>query len=113
MDAGEVVVVSCSGPKEKFWGVLLDLTVAGATMRGIPVDACEDWLRQHASEGSSMIGPATIFLPAHRLDRIEIEESSDAVECFADRFRRVVRRDPREVLLASGATGGRPSEPQM
>ena len=110
MDAGEVVVVSCSGPKEKFWGVLLDLTVAGATMRGIPVDACEDWLRQHASEGSSMIGPATIFLPAHRLDRIEIEESSGAVECFADRFRRIVRREPKDLLLASA--GGRAAAPE-
>jgi len=112
MDLGEVVVVSCSGPKEKFWGVLLDLNATGATVRGIPVDACEDWLRQHASGSPSMIGPVTIFLPAHRLDRIEVDESSEAVECFADRFRRVVRREPKEVLLAPGARSGRP-EPEM
>jgi len=108
MNLGEVIVVSCSGPKEKFWGLLLDLTVAGATVRGIPVDACEDWLRQHASGSPSMIGPVTIFLPAHRLDRIEVDESSEAVECFADRFRRVVRREPREVLLVPGARSGSP-----
>lgn len=99
MDLGEIVVVSCSGPREKFWGVLLSLTSAGATVRGIPLDTCEDWLRQSASDGPSMIGPVTIYLPAHRLERIEIDESSEAVECFADRFRRVARREPKEMLL--------------
>jgi hypothetical protein len=101
MDLGEIVVVSCSGPREKFWGVLLDLTAVGATVRAVPLDACEDWLRQHANQGPSMIGPVTIFLPAHRLERIEIEESSGAVECFADRFRRMAGRDPIEVLLGA------------
>ncbi len=112
MDVGEIVVVSCSGPKEKFWGVLLDLTGAGATVRGIPVDTCEDWLRQSASGGPAMIGPVTIYVPAHRLERIEIDESSDAIECFADRFRRVVRREPKEALLAL-ATKGPTDQRQM
>jgi len=113
MDVGEIVVVSCSGPREKFWGVLLELTAAGATVRGVPLDACEDWLRQHAKEGPTMIGPVTIFLPAHRLERIEIEESSGAVECFADRFRRMTRRDPAEALLGSKAPRGGGDGPQM
>ncbi|MBZ5589950.1 MAG: hypothetical protein LAO05_15445 [Acidobacteriia bacterium] len=102
MDVGEIVVVSCSGPREKFWGVLLALTTAGATVRGIPLDTCEDWLRQNASDGPSMIGPVTIYVPAHRLERIEIDESSEAVECFADRFRRVAQREPKEALLGPG-----------
>jgi hypothetical protein len=106
MDLGEIVVVSCSGPREKFWGVLLELTGAGATVRVVPLDACEDWLRQHANEGPPMIGPVTIFLPAHRLERIEVEESSGLVECFADRFRRMARRDPVEVLLGPKVKSG-------
>ena len=101
MDVGEIVLVSCSGPREKFWGVLLALTAVGATVRAVPLDACEDWLRQHTNEGPSMIGPVTIFLPAHRLERIEIEESSEAVECFADRFRRIARRNPVEALMGT------------
>jgi len=112
MDLGEIVVVSCSGPKEKFWGVLLGLTVAGATVRGIPLDTCEDWLRQNASDGPAMIGPVTIYVPAHRLERIEIDESSEAVECFADRFRRVARREPKELLLPPVQKSGR-DEQQM
>jgi len=101
MDIGALVVVSCSGPREKFWGVLLGLTPVGATVRGVPLEAFEDWLRQFASGGPTMIGAITIFLPAHRLERVELDESAGPVEGFADRFRRVVRRDPRDELLAT------------
>jgi len=105
MDAGELVVVNCSGPREKFWGVLLALTPAGATLRAVRLDAFDDWLRQHAGSGPAMIGPITVFLPAHRLDRIEVDESSGPVEGLGDRFRRVARGDPRAALLGAAASG--------
>ncbi len=105
MDAGELVVVSCSAPKEKFWGVLLALAPAGATLRGVRLDAFEEWLRQHAGSGPEVIGPVTLFLPAHRLERIEVDESTGPVEGFGDRFRRVAREDPRAALLGTAAPG--------
>jgi len=99
MDAGELVVVSCAAPREKFFGVLVALTAVGATLRVVPLEAFEDWLRQVASDGTPMIGPVTLFLPTHRLERIEVDESAGAVEGYADRFRRVAHREPREELL--------------
>jgi hypothetical protein len=100
MEIGSLVLVSCAAPREKFWGVLLGLTQVGATIRGVPLEAFEDWLRQYATGGPTMIGAITIFLPAHRLERIELDESSGPVEGLADRFRRVVEREPLEQLLA-------------
>jgi hypothetical protein len=100
MEIGSLVLVSCAAPREKFWGVLLGLTQVGATIRGVPLEAFEDWLRQYATGGPTMIGAVTIFLPAHRLERIELDESSGPVEGLADRFRRVVEREPLEQLLA-------------
>ena len=105
MEAGELVVVSCSGPREKFWGVLMGLTPAGVTLRAVRLDAFEEWLRQHASSGPAVIGPITVFFPAHRLERIELDESSGPVEGLADRFRRLARRDPRAALLEAAAAG--------
>jgi hypothetical protein len=102
MELGSLVLVSCGTPREKFWGVLLGLTPVGATIRGVPLEAFEDWLRQFATGGPTMIGAVTIFLPAHRLERIELDESSGPVEGLADRFRRVVQRDARAELLATG-----------
>jgi hypothetical protein len=101
MEIGSLVVVSCSGPREKFWGLLLGLTPVGATIRGVPLEAFEDWLRQYATGGPTMIGAITIFLPSHRLERVELDESSGPVEGFADRFRRVVGRNPGDELLAT------------
>jgi hypothetical protein len=99
MEAGSLVVVNCSAPREKFWGVLLGLEPVGATIRAVPLEAFEDWLRQFATGGPAMIGAVTIFIPAHRLERIELDESSGPVEGLADRFRRVAGLDARQVLL--------------
>ncbi len=101
MEIGSLVLVSCGAPREKFWGVLLALTPVGATIRGVPLEAFEDWLRQYATGGPTMIGAVTLFIPAHRLERIELDESSGPVEGLADRFRRIVRRDARAELLAA------------
>jgi hypothetical protein len=105
MEIGSLVLVSCAAPREKFWGVLLALTPVGATIRGVPLEAFEDWLRQFATGGPTMIGAVTIFLPAHRLERIELDESSGPVEGLADRFRRIAQRDAREELLSEVVRG--------
>lgn len=93
-----LVVVSCSSPREKFWGLLLQLTAAGVTVRGVPVDAFEDLLRQWAGEGEHLIGPVTVFVPMNRVERVEADESAGVVEGLGERFRRVAGRDPMEVL---------------
>lgn len=98
MDPMRLVVVSCSSPREKFWGLLLELSAAGVTVRGVPVETFEDFLRQWAGEGEQLIGPVTLFLPLHRVERVEVDESAGVVEGLGERFRRVSGRDARAVL---------------
>lgn len=105
MNAGDLVVVMCSAPREKFWGVLLSLTPAGVTVRGLPLEAFEDWVRQCAGSGPRMLGPVTIFLPAHRLERVELDETAGVAEGLADRYRRTVGREPLEELLGDRRPG--------
>ncbi len=111
MDTGQLVVVSCGAPREKFWGVLQGLSVVGATVRAVPLEAFEDFASQFREGQQILIAPMTIFLPGHRLERIELDESGGGIEGMADRFRRLTGRDPVEVLL--GRSGSAPSEPQM
>jgi hypothetical protein len=103
MREGSLVVVALSSPREKFWGVLLSLSGSGVTLRGLPLEAFEDFLLQCAPGSQTLpnarLGATTVFFPAHRIERIELDESSGAVEGFADRFRRVVGHDPQAVLL--------------
>ncbi|MEP0774961.1 MAG: hypothetical protein HRF46_11440 [Acidobacteriota bacterium] len=98
MDPMRLVVVSCAAPREKFWGVLLELSPAGVTVRGVPVEAFEDFLRQWAGDGEHLIGPVTLFFPLHRVERVEVDESAGVVEGLGERFARVAGRDPRTVL---------------
>jgi hypothetical protein len=99
MTDGDLVVVNCGSPREKFWGVLLGLTAAGVSLRCVPVESFEDYLRQFAGSGPALLGAVTIFLPAHRIERVELDETAGAAEGLGERFRRVAGRDPREALL--------------
>lgn len=100
MEPGSLVVVWVHSPREKFWGVLLGLTPAGVTVRAVALDSFEDWLRQFvADHAATQVGAATLFLPAHRIDRVELDESAGAVEGLGDRFRRLTGHDPREEVL--------------
>jgi len=98
MRTGSLVVVTCAGPREKFFGVLLELTAVGGTIRGLPLDTFEDWLRQLQGGGEQLIGPVTLFFPAHRLERVEVDETSGAAEGLGDRVRRVSGLDPQDLL---------------
>jgi len=107
-----MVVVSAASPREKFWGVLVSLTAAGVTLRGIPIDSYEDWLRECSAEEPRLLGPITLFLPAHRIERVEVDETVGAVEGLTDRFQRVTGRAAR-VELERGAQPTGDDRPQM
>jgi hypothetical protein len=99
------VTIHLASPREKFWGVLIALSPSGATVRGVSLESFEDWMRQTARSDPALLGAVTVFFPAHRLDRIELDESSGAVEGLGARFRRVTGRDPRAELTGC-ADGG-------
>ncbi|MCX7895716.1 MAG: hypothetical protein N2447_07165 [Thermoanaerobaculum sp.] len=116
MHEGSLVVLWLSSPREKFWGVLLSLSPSGVMLRGLPLEAFEDFLLQCAHGSATLpnarLGATTVFFPAHRIERMELDETSGAVEGFADRFRRLVGRDPQADLMGEEKNPSRPA-PQM
>ena len=112
METGRLVVVNCAAPREKFWGVLLELAPVGLTVRCLTLDTFEDWLQQHLGGGPELLGPVTLFLPIHRVERVELDETTGAVEGIGSRFFRVTGRDPVRALLGRGY-GGDDDSPQM
>ena len=95
------VVVFLRDPKEKVWGLLLSLDPGGVVVRGLDLQAFEDWLRQEAKGEDRLISPTTIFYPMHRVERLERDESIGPIVGCADRFVREVGRD---ILEAVGLT---------
>lgn len=109
METGALVVLTCAAPREKFFGVLVNLTTVGATIRGVSLDTFEDWLRQLQAGSEQLIGPVTLFFPSHRLERIELDETSGAAEGLGDRVRRLCGADARSLLWDTPVPEGPPS----
>lgn len=111
MDAGSLVLLHLVEPKEKYWGLLLSLTPAGVTLRGIDVALFDDWARQHRSGGEAELGVTKLFVPLHRVEKIFEDSRVGSVASYAERFFQMVGRDVREVLRPDPlpAEGTRPN----
>jgi hypothetical protein len=96
---GSLVIVNCGNPREKMWGAVVQLDPSGAVIRGLDLEAVEDWLRQERSGGEGLIGPSTFFIPMHRVVRIDLDESRGAVKTIAERFFAACGRNVRDVLF--------------
>ena len=102
MNPNDLVTVYLGGPREKFWGVLLSVAPSGVTVRGVGLESFEDWMRQATRADPPLIGAVTVYFPAHRIDRVELDASAGAAEGLGARFRRLTGRDPAAELLGSG-----------
>jgi len=98
--------VHCQAPREKMWGLLLRLDGVGLALRGMMLDSVEDWLRQEASEQDATIGPSTVFLPMHRVQRVDLDEQCGPVESLQERYRQMCGRAVGEVLAGGDSRGG-------
>lgn len=82
---GSPVVVYLHSPREKMWGLLLDLNASGAFVRGIDLNTFDDWIMMIV-RGERNIGLSHVFLPMWRVERIALDESIDDIPSLSDRF---------------------------
>ena len=76
IESGSFVIIHLQNPREKFWGMLVDLNAAGATLVGLDLNSFEDWMRMVASNGRN-IGMTAMFLPMWRIERISLDQTVD------------------------------------
>ena len=98
LSEGAAVVLYLREPKEKVWGLLLQLHAAGIVMRCIELRAFEDWMRQEARREEPYLGLTTIFYPMNRVERMEKDEDLGPLVSYAARFEREVGRTVRAVI---------------
>jgi len=89
-ESSSLIIVNLVNPKEKFFGVLVNLSPAGITVRAINLDSFDDWLRQIAKGGEPNLDLITMFVPLFRVERVFLDEPSGAIKSFAQRFEEVV-----------------------
>ena len=87
---GSTVLVTLSAPREKFWGVLLELAPAGISLRGFDLNSFEDFV--HLVRAGEPATPAAIFFPMHRVERMEADEHSGDIPSLKERFQQKTGR---------------------
>ncbi|HSB10408.1 MAG TPA: hypothetical protein VLM38_13045 [Blastocatellia bacterium] len=85
LSPGAPVIVYLHSPREKLWGILRELTAAGAFVRGIDLNTFEDWV-QMIVRGERNMALTHVFLPMWRIERVSLDESVDDIASLADQF---------------------------
>jgi hypothetical protein len=86
MKPNSIVVINLQSPNERFFGRLLDVTSPGVTVRGIDLNAFDDWMN-HINRGEeSGVQPTTVFFPLHRVEKIILDEGIGAIPSLSDTF---------------------------
>jgi hypothetical protein len=67
-------------------------------VRGIDLEAFEDYMRQEVRGEEDLLGLVTVFYPMHRIERLERDETVGPVMGYADRFAREVGRTIFETI---------------
>jgi hypothetical protein len=100
---GTVVLVTLCSPREKFWGVILSLSVAGISLRGCELNSFEDCVSMVKSgEG---FAPGAVFFPMHRVERMEADASSNGVPSLSERFAAQTGMEAVGVLMGNASQG--------
>src|SRR3954471_170383 len=93
-----LIIANLVNPKEKFFGVLMALSAAGITMRGINLDSFEDWIHQIARNEEPDLDLITMFVPLFRVERIFLDEPSGSIKSYSQRFEQVAVMPNRTFL---------------
>jgi len=97
-----LIIVNLVNPKEKFFGILMALSPAGMTMRGINLDSFEDWIHQVARNEEVDLDLITMFVPLFRVERIFLDEPTGAIKSYGQRFEQVAGISIRTFLGLDG-----------
>jgi hypothetical protein len=96
LTTGDAVIVVLHSPREKCWGVLDEINQAGIFMRGVDLNAFDDWVRS-IKHDEPFFGFNDQFFPMWRVERLTRDESAGGIPSLAEQFALRTGRDIREV----------------
>jgi len=98
---GIVVLVTLGDPREKFWGAILSLSPEGLSLCGVELASLDDFVSL-VKEGEPF-SPSVVFLPMHRLERMELDLPDGSIPSLSQRFASKTGRNASSVLMQHGA----------
>ncbi len=85
IEAGEMIILIMHSPREKVWGVLHEINGAGAFVRGIDLNAFEDYITAIV-HNEPFISLNDQFFPLWRIERLSRDEPSGDVPSLVEQF---------------------------
>jgi len=98
MNPNSIVIVSLHSPREKIWGLLLEINPSGVTMRGVDLNSFDHFVSQINQLDAERIGLPYHLLPMTRVERISLDEPSGSIPSMAEIFQRKVGRSIMDYL---------------
>ncbi len=94
---GAAVLLVLHNPREKCWGILDEITAAGVFLRGLDLNAFDDWVSAVVHE-EPFIGFGALFFPMWRVERIAKDESAGGVPSLREQAEQRTGRTFEELL---------------
>ena len=98
MKIRSIVIANLGSPRQRFFGKLLEITPAGITVRGVDLDAFEDWINHIAAGEESGVQATTTFFPLHRLEKMILDERLGAIPSLSNAFLTKIGTEIEEYL---------------
>jgi hypothetical protein len=98
MKPDSIVIISLHSPKEKIWGILIDINPSGVTIRGIDLNSFDHFVSQINQLDAERVGLPTVFFPMTRIERISLDEPSGSIPSMAEIFERKIGRTLTDYL---------------
>jgi hypothetical protein len=95
---GAAVVIVLHSPREKCWGILDEVSGAGVFLRGLDLNAFDDWLRALVHE-EPFVGFGDLFFPMWRIERISKDEASGGIPSLCQQAERRTGRAIGELVV--------------
>ena len=97
IQAGTPIVVVLHTPREKSWGILDEISPAGVFLRGLDLNAFEDWVRAVVHK-EPFVGFSDLFFPVWRVERISRDEASGGIPSLVEQVKQRTGRTIEELL---------------
>ncbi len=93
---GALIIATLSGPREKFWGAILDLSSEGLSLRGIDLGFFDNFVSQ--IKAGEPFTSGVVFFPMNRVERLELDLPEGNIPSLAHRFTQQTGQDATDVL---------------
>ncbi|KAF0244561.1 MAG: hypothetical protein FD167_3625 [bacterium] len=97
IEEGTCVVIHLHSPREKLWGLITDISMAGIQIRGIDLHTFDDWLRM-ITRNEHNIALTHVFFPMWRVERITFDETVGEIPSLQEVFQLRVGISLKEYL---------------